>query len=235
MEILTAFTAMLSDVTHVNASRRQVDGILDWLALTRSAVARAAAMRAPARCLEVTFSGSATHRTWRMSSQDILAALASQAEEARAGRAAAEQEAARRDHLAGLADADAAMARQEAAQAEARAAALEAAGGEAPAMAAQAARAEAGEARQRAAALDAAAVQHREVAARARRAAADYMTWEIAARDAHAAGAAVLAAEEHIAAMVHSGIQAAGGIREVPRDKRYADGGRTALAPAGGN
>lgn len=151
MELLTAFTAMLNDVGYANASARQIDGILDWSDYVSRAVRHADEMGASAGCMEVTFSGSATHRTWRISCMSILAALQSQAEEARVRRGDADAE----DEEAGE-DLDALMA------------------------------------------------------------------WETAAADAHAFGEAVLRNEAPVARRVFDAIQAAGGLHEVPADKRYA-------------
>lgn len=231
MNIESAFQAMINDVSSADASRRQIDGILDWLDPVRRACAHARQLEAPASCLEVAFAASATHRTWRASSEAILAALAAQSETARAWRAGAEQEAEQRDHLAREADAGAADARREAALARSRAAELAASPDP---QAAQGAHAQAGAALERARTLDASAALHREHAAQARQLGDSCMQWEIAALDAHAEGSRVLATEQPIATRVGEAIRAAGGVLEVPRSKRYAAGGRVPVT-AGGN
>lgn len=174
MQLLTAFTAMLGDVGYANASARQIDGILDWSDHVARAVARAKMMHARPGTLDVTFTGSATHRTWRVSCHSILAALSAQAEEARVRRA--EQNV-------------------KAADLEQRAAAEE---------------------------DEMAAASLRDEAVEARGEVSDLIQWEIAANDAHTFGESVIRNEEPVARRVFEGIQAAGGIREVPADKRYA-------------
>ncbi|MGH3411052.1 MAG: hypothetical protein ACRDRJ_52425, partial [Streptosporangiaceae bacterium] len=118
---MTAFGAMLSDVTAATTSRRQVSGILAWFDLARRAVHLAQVLAGSRAGLDVTFASSVTHRTWRASSQHILAALSAQAEEAARRRTEAEQHAAAEDSRAGQADAaaDAARTRAAAARAEA--------------------------------------------------------------------------------------------------------------------
>ena len=68
----------------------------------------------------------------------------------------------------------------------------------------------------------AAARWRREKAAEARAASAAFSEWDIAASDAGTFGRRVLANEEPAARRVGEGIAAAGGLPEVPRDKRYA-------------
>jgi hypothetical protein len=240
MDLMTAFTAMLGDVTHVNASRRQVTGILAWQDLTRRAAGLAGSLTGAGRGLQVSFSSSGTHRTWRMSGQLILGALRDQMDEAAIQRARADLAAQDSDRAADAEEAAAAAAASEAAAARQRAAsclaaaAASTADGERAALqaAAAAAAAEAEAADATAARLAAAAREHREEARLARQRSAQLLGWQIAAQDAHGHGTRVIAGEEPIAAAMHAGIQAAGGISEVPGDKRYLtrDG---ALAPAG--
>ena len=87
--------------------------------------------------------------------------------------------------------------------------------------AAAAAQAEAAHYDAEAARLEAAAEEHRAKARRARALVAALLAWEVAARDAHGTGSQVLAIEEPVARDMHDGIQAAGGLAEVPADKRY--------------
>ncbi len=255
MDLLTAFNAMLSDVTHVNASARQVTGILVWHGRTRCAVQHAARLTTSRSCLTVSFSVAHTHRTWRASSMLILAALQAQADEAARSRFLALKKAASEDRQAEQDEAAAAAARQRAAAARSRAASASAAAGAARAQAgacdddggaaaclaeAAACEAEAAAAAAEAAAADseagahaASAEQHRENARQARALAVLLMAWEIAARDAHGTGTAVLATEEPIARRMYEGIQAAGGLSEVPRDKRYYTRERAGTAGGG--
>lgn len=257
MDLMTAFSVMLGDVTHVNASARQVHGILSWHDRTRGAVRHAARLAAGASCLEVRPVTAVTHRSWRASSRMILDALTAQAEEAARRRQAALREAASEDQQARQADAAAEDARRRADAARGRAAAAAAGAAAARAQAAgcadsqdagaflaqaasleaeaAAAAAEAAAADREAAALEAAAARHRENARKARQLAAAMLAWEIAARDAHGTGTAVLAAEQPVARQMHDGIQAAGGLPEVPRDKRYLtlDGAAAARGGAG--
>jgi hypothetical protein len=67
-----------------------------------------------------------------------------------------------------------------------------------------------------------AAGRHRENAAAARHRSGACMAWEVAARDAHGHGSTVLAGTQPAAVRVGEAIRQAGGIREVPRNKRYA-------------
>ncbi|MGH3290163.1 MAG: hypothetical protein ACRDPD_36690, partial [Streptosporangiaceae bacterium] len=121
MEIMTAFGAMLGDVSSVNASDRQVHNILVWHGSTRCALEHASRLTTDASCLQVTFAGSHTHRSWRTSSLLILRALNAMADQAARRRYAAGQEAGRQDAAARDADQAAAEARRRAAQARAAA------------------------------------------------------------------------------------------------------------------
>jgi len=241
-----AFGVMLGDVTSVNASARQVTNILIWHGHTRCALQHASRLTTDRTCLEVGFAWSATHRTWRASSLLILGALTAQADQAARRRLDAEREAGRQEAAARDADQGAAEARRRAAAARAAAGAAAAAAAAARASAAActgedqsaarakfmaeaaaceaaaaAAQAEAAWHDAEAARLEAAAEEHRGSARRARALAAALLAWEIAARDAHGTGSQVLAIEEPVAREMYEGIQAAGGLAQVPGDKRY--------------
>jgi hypothetical protein len=94
MYILNVFWPMLNDVTWRNASVRQIYGIRTWEDYVRRAVLSAPDGAAPQGSMDVAFNGSATHRTWQITCWGILSALASQASEAQASKALADDEAA---------------------------------------------------------------------------------------------------------------------------------------------
>jgi hypothetical protein len=229
MYILDVFWPMLNDLTHRNASMRQVYGIRNWQDYVRRTV-QAAPDDATRDCLDVPFSGSASHRTWRVACWGILNALSMQAGEAQVRKAEADAEAVSRDRAAEQADADAAAARSAAAAFRAQAAQSRAAAAGADPDLADRAGTDAMIADGNAAAAEAAAAEHavtalkhRENAAEARVVSRRCQEWDIAASDAGAFGKRVLANEEPIARRVGEGIAAAGGLPEVPADKRYAD------------
>jgi Na+-translocating ferredoxin:NAD+ oxidoreductase RnfC subunit len=87
MDLLTAFTAMTSDLTAADASDRQIDGVADWEDHVREALRHATEMGASTECTTVAFLGASLHRTWRASCFAILRALRAQADEAAARRA----------------------------------------------------------------------------------------------------------------------------------------------------
>jgi hypothetical protein len=257
MELMTAFSAMLSDVTHANASDSQILGILTWLDRAREAVRRAAALEAEAG-LEVSFAEAATHRAWRMTSHVLVAAFAAQEDEARARRGRADQDAAREDRDNRIAAAEAAQARDTALSARARAAAARSRACVARARAAAAdeqgaafflAEADAADAEaaiadsealladERARQQDMIAGEHRRRAAAARKLAGELTGWEQAARDARDTGEQVLKDHDPRLTRVSESQARAGGAREVPRDKRYmtSDSARPpAMAATGG-
>jgi hypothetical protein len=228
--MMTAFRAMLDDVTAVNASRRQVTGLIAWQDCTRQADTLAREHGADGACLDVGYAASGAYRTWQMSCRLILAALAVQAEESRRRAAEADAEAESETQLALQAATAAAAARDQAATA--RAAALACTRPEdvnAFLAGTEAADAEAADAE--AAAAAAAAQEHQSAAGAARRRAVALRAWEIAARDAHGTGQMVLDAEQPAAASIGDALRRAG-TSFVPRDKSYLrDGGSL---PAGG-
>ena len=77
-------------------------------------------------------------------------------------------------------------------------------------------------------ALLAAAAEHREAAAAARYLSRQLMDWQVAAGDAHASGSAMLSDELPRAERVGEAIGRSGGVREVYRDKHWADRGLVA-------
>jgi hypothetical protein len=219
--MMTAFRAMLDDVTCVSASRRQVTGLIAWQDCTRQADTLARDHGADRGSLDVEYAASEVYRTWQMSCDLILRTLAVQAEEAHRRAAEADAEAESQQQLALQAATAAAAARQRAAAARGTALActrLE----DVSAFLAEAETAEA-----EAAAAAAAAAGHEGAAGAARRRAAALRTWEIAARDAHGTGQRVLDAEQPAAAAIGEALRRAGP-SFVPRDKSYLrDGGRT--------
>ncbi|MGH3408306.1 MAG: hypothetical protein ACRDRJ_38310, partial [Streptosporangiaceae bacterium] len=78
------------------------------------------------------------------------------------------------------------------------------------------------------------AADHREEARKARQLAAELLGWQAAALDAHGTGTAVVAAEEPVARRMGEAIAAAGGLGEVPADKRYLTRGAAAASSGGG-
>jgi hypothetical protein len=242
MELMTAFSAMLSDVTHANASDSQILGILTWLDRAREAVRRAAALEAGSG-LEVSFAVSATHRTWRLTSQMLVAAFTAQEDEALARRADADVEASGEDRDAAAADADAVQARHVSVTARARAAearsrasvaracaaaaaddqnaAFFLAEADAADIAAASADSEAAQAIQRAAEQADLAETHRRKSAEARELSGELMDWEVAARDARDTGEQVLADHDPRLTCVSESQARAGGRSVVPGDKRY--------------
>jgi hypothetical protein len=232
MELRAAFEVLFSDVTAAEVSERQVTGMRSWQELTLIACGRAVPLGCSVAGLHVRYAAGSVHRTWRMSSGLILAALAAQVEEARRGRARAETEARRERAAAEQAEAAAAAAAAGAAAAWARAAAAHqmaaAVAADNPQAAAsfeaeaQAAGSEAAAAEAQAEALRQRAAEHRERAEQARALARELLSWETVARDAEGTGRAAVAAEQPIAVRVGEGIARAGGVREVPGSKWFA-------------
>ncbi len=221
MDMMTVFRAMLDDVTSVNASRRQVTGLITWQDYTRQADIMAREHGADGAFLDIAYAPSTAYRTWQMSCDLILAALAGQAQEAH--RRAAEAD--------GQAEAETALAMQAATAASAARARAAAAWASARMCArpedAVAFEAEAEAADQETAAQAAAAREHEGNAGQARRLAAALRMWEVTARDAHGTGQMIIAAEQPVAASIGAALSRAGtGI--APRRKSYlSDGGRT--------
>jgi hypothetical protein len=228
-DMMTAFVVMADDVTFVNASREQIDGILLWHDRARLAHNEAGVLAAGRPCLDVLSAGARTHRIWRLTAQSVLAALAAQSEEAVRGRLAAEDDAARADAEEARARSDAAWLRRQAARAAARAAAARSSAGAcAGTLAAagflaeaEAAAAEASDLLDSARTRETEAAEHRDEAAEHRELAGRLQDWEVLARDAHGTGTAVLDAEEDDAVRLGELAAAGGGPAELPGDKSY--------------
>ena len=222
MDMMTVFRAMLDDVTCVNASRRQVTGLIAWQDCTRQADTLARQHGADGASLDVQYAASDVFRPWQMSCELILQALSGQAGEASRRAAQADAEADAQAQLAAAAAAAAAAARERAAVAAAAAAACT------RPEDAEFFRAEAETAQGEAAAAAAAARDHQAAAGAARQRARALRMWEIAARDAHGTGKLVVAAEQPAAAAIGEALRMAGpGI--APRSKQYLrDGARPA-------
>jgi hypothetical protein len=254
MELMTVFRAMMSEITSDDGSETLVNGILLWASRTSDAVRRARQHDAAQHCLEASFSGASTWRLWKYAADNILAALIAQEDEARARRATAEREAAARESRAAEADAGAAVAADQARASRARAATARTRAGEARTLAgtcenpetaaafeaqasacdAQAAAADsdaqAGESA--AAALAGQAEKHRERARLERARSKELRAWEASARDAHGTGTLLIAVQQPVQNAMYEGIQAAGGINQVPRSKYYLRRDATTRRPA---
>lgn len=230
--LMQAFTVMLGDVTAADCSARQVLGIEQWQDFVLRALTAAQACDPPGQAgMSVASATSSTHRTWRDSAHQIIAALQAQIGEAevriaetRANIQKLEDQAREHERAAAAAEAAAAAHRAAAAAASANAAAAESQEqGSGAGFAAQAAQETAA-----AAAADAAAAAHRraaqecwEEAGKERTRLALLIAWLAAATDAHGAGVFLVGREDAIAIPVGEAIQAAGGITEVALDKRY--------------
>ena len=215
MNLMRAFTVMLSGVTAVDAPRRQVNGILEWRDYVMEALRHANSHESPSGTDVSAALSSETHAGWRAAAGEILAALLEQ-----------EADADRRYHRAKqqMAAAEAAARREETAAATCRA--LAAASTDDKTTAALQA-----EAQQH----DAEAARHREDAEAARRRMEAAMAWIIAARDAIGYGQLLVTQEDGVALPVGEAIARAGGYREVYGEKHAltADGSRP-LAIRGG-
>jgi len=223
VDVMTAFVAMLGDVTAVNASRRQINGLIAWQDTTRQADTMAREYDADGACLDVDYAGSTLYRPWQVSCELILQALALQEDQARRRAIEADAEAGAQMGLAMQAAAAAAAARERAATARGAAAACTRPE-DVQGFLDEAAEADA-------AAADQAAAGHEAAAAAARARAAAMRAWEIAARDAGGTGRQVLEAEVHVALVLGGAVRRAG-IAVVPRNKGYLQDGRR--YPAGG-
>jgi hypothetical protein len=217
--MMTAFVAMLGDVTAVNASRRQINGLIAWQDTTRQTDTMAREQDAGGACLDVDYAGSTLYRPWQVSCELILQALALQENQARRRAIEADAEAGAQMELAMQAAAAAAAARERAAGARGAAAAC------LRPEDAQAFLDEAAEAEADAAAADEAAAEHEAAAAAARARATALRAWEIAARDASGTGRQVLEAEVPVALAIGTALRQAG-IAVAPRNKGYLQDGR---------
>jgi len=251
--MMNAFIAMMGDITWADVADGQAEGVLSWHSVAARAARCAQGLDAQPQCLQVTFSGSHTHRTWRMSANSILDTLLAQVDEARTRRSRAERETSAQADKAAAADADAreAAQRAETHRAEAEQARRDASAARrlasldpqyADGFLAQAAQHEAradmatraaGEAGQEAERRTRAAEGHRDKGREQRSLARQLLNWEEAALDAHGTGTNLISDWQPVALRMFEGIQAAGGVQEVPKLKWYLTTAGADLATAG--
>lgn len=243
MDIMTSFRTMQSHIRHADASARQIHGINLWFSYTARAVRLARELEAGSGCLEVTFSTSHRHRTWTMTADLILGALACQMEEARERRVGADKEAVTANEKTSSAASGVVKAQEAARKARERATAARVAAGKArtqknacvlPEIAADFEKkartldAEAAAAEKEAADADEEIVRQASLVETRRKEAekigglrVSLTAWESAARDARTIGLNVIRAEQPVAKRMYEGIQLAGGLAEIPKSKRY--------------
>lgn len=243
LRLIQAFQAMLGDIRAADCSDRQITGIIVWQAYVANAVAHAHSCQGVSG-LTVPWTRSDKHAFWRASAGLILAALKEQENEASWRSAGAAVAARRHKNLAAEAR-DAGQKEETAAVAASRLAVRYRRAGDActdPQEAAHyyalAREADATAARHMKQASDyyKAANRHEEEAARLRGLAAAFNAWAVAARDAQAIGRQLIATEDGVAMVIGRAIDAAGGVVEVPKNKRYMrrDGARAPAMNGGG-
>jgi hypothetical protein len=203
MDLMRAFSVMLSGITAADASDRQVNGILRWRELVHEAVKRSPGGTNRAEGTSVGVVASETHLGWRIASGYLIKALRKQ------------ENTADLDYAHAIATAEMAESEAASAQAAAAEAMLAAEACAATVIGIAAAAACVAEAGAQAAAASAALAR----AAEAREFAEASMAWGIAAKEARTFGTRLLADENAIAFPVGEALRAAGGPAEVYGDR----------------